>query len=277
MNKETTPYFGIKLSAGVLNSVDETLTKVDIATAMEKPIFRIASTNLTYRSVATLQQNNLLPVHVQESKGGWRLFSIKDYVYMLLINELRSFGASTDQIRKIKEIFYSNSAEDATRAICATLGKIEIVLLMYSNGNIYVCDADNASYLEAVENEYNSFIKINVNKFVDQAYRLGGFEPMASMKESAAARHMRMDLEPLTIKESKALDIIRDQAYREIIISKESDGELDLVKGMESYSANQLTTAELNKIISEIPFGRVRILKRDGRTVNVEREVNVKL
>lgn len=276
MNKTERQYIGVKLNPGVLNGVDQAILKVPIDKRIEEPRFRVASISLSYRLISNLRQNNLLPTDAQVQDRSWSKFSIKDHVYLMLIVELRSFGASTKQIRSLKDIFYGDTQKDATRALCAVFGHIEIVLMMYADGEIYLCDSDNAALLEASLRAHDSFIKISINKHMNRTFELAGIPYQYPTLETAAERHMRLDLESVSIKESRALELIRNHDYREIVISKKENGTLNTATARRADAAI-LEKAELLNVLDGFDFGQVQIVKRDGRVVHVKREDSIKL
>ncbi len=278
MNEINLPYIGVKLNPGVLNGVDQAIQNVSLDATLESPRFRIADVALSYRLISNLKQNDLLPTTARESERSWSKFSIKDYVYLLCVTELRSFGASTGQLRGLRDIFYEqHTSRDAVRALCAVFGRIEIALMMYADGKIYLCDADNAALMEASIRPLDSFIKVSINKHLNYALKLAGIPYQFTSLETMAERHMRLDLEAITLPESKALEMIRNNDYRKVVISKKKDGALNSAEGRREIDGAMLGKTEMMSLLAELDFGQVEITKRDGRIVHVVREDSVKL
>lgn len=276
MGKTDQTFIGMRVSSGVLDQVENVLKDVNLAKTIERPHFRVADTSLTYRRISNLKENGLLPDHSQESDRSWSKFSIKDYVYLLAIADLRSFGVNTKQIQKIKNLFYGTESNGSTRALCAIFGHIEISLLCYANGDIFLCDADGAAYLEAESRAYEPFIKISINKHMNHVLSLAGVPHKFDVRETAADRHLRLDLQSLTLKEIETLGIIRNQDYKEIVITKQ-DNDLDRVTGTEYLDPATLSKSELFHLLDGFEYGQAQITKKDGRTVYVKRENSIKL
>ena len=276
MGKTKQQYIGVRVSWGVIVQVEEVLETINLAGTIEHPMFRIADTSLSYRKISNLSDNDLLPGHSQQADRSWRKFSIKDYVYLLLIADLRSFGMSTKQIQRLKDIFYGSEGGHTTKALCAVFGRIEISLLCFANGDIFLCDSDGAALLESKERAHEPFVKINVNKHVDHVLTLADIPHNTDILETAAQRHLRSDLHAVSLKEIKTLGIIRNQDYKKITIFMK-DNEPDAITTTELLDHTILSKRDLLQLLDGFKFGKVEIVKNDGRTVHVKRENSVKL
>ena len=68
--------------------------------------YKVADTGLTYRQASYINKNIL--EDDRENKQGWRKFSLKEVIYLSLVQELRLFGLNDNQLINLKKSFFSN-------------------------------------------------------------------------------------------------------------------------------------------------------------------------
>ena len=74
----------------------------ELHTAFHTPKFTVGDTDVAYRVINHWDETGLMPDGFDD-KGGWRLFSLIEMVWLQIILHLRQFGLSLEQIKRAKE------------------------------------------------------------------------------------------------------------------------------------------------------------------------------
>lgn len=270
---------GVHVSWGAMNGFDEANKSVNMIDMLERPTFRVADTDVSYRRISLYESAGLLPVHLQKNEHSWRTFSIKDYLYLLVLGELKCYGVRNSLLRSIYETFYGDYKANITEAIGCVLGHIEISAMYYSDGTFVVVDMDNAALFEGNVRPHDAFVKISFNKLLKLVLDQTPLKFETFAEQSGAAKVMEPYGIKLSDKEQEALEIIRNEKYTSITIAK-NDNILKTINGQSSidnYSEQKALSKLVSEMISSKNFGDITITKRDGRIVHVANQDTVKL
>lgn len=118
--------------------------------------FRVSDTELSYRQINNLHTNRMLPEN-RKSNSEWRRFSIRDLVYLKLVNECRLFGMENKQLRGLKTVFYKAEVASISKGELNVKMKVADYCLMkiieggnlrlqvFSTGEILLTDNSDAA------------------------------------------------------------------------------------------------------------------------------------
>jgi esterase/lipase superfamily enzyme len=269
----------VYINPGALNSLDEATKKVDLIGMIEKPLFRVADTGVSYRTVSSLDSESLLPDHSQTADRGWRSFSIKDYLYLLVMGEFKSFGAKNSQLIGLKEVFYGEQKLQSSEAIACVFGKIEISILLYSDGTVAIVDTYHAAFFEDDNKQNEAFIKVSVNKFINYILEQTPIRERFEALQTGSGKVLDFDLVSLSPKEFEIIDMLRNDDYSAITVLKK-DGEPNKITAkntVRAQSGEGVIAKALIDLIKSKSYGSISITKQDGRIVHVASEDTIKL
>ena len=280
MNKQNLS--GVYINSSAINNLYIADYQTGLMDMIERPQFRIPIELLSYRYISSLHSDLLLPDNVQKIERGWRKFSVKDFIYLMIIKELKSFGVKNANMKNLKELFYEKESSKGTEAIGLVFGHIEISVLYYSDGTIVVTDILNAAIWESQNRPNDTFIKISLNKLVNNALaNLPVLNKLSPMKpnETSTAKLLNADLDTLSKKEKEAINLIRYGDYESLNIRIKDNSPTLLTgkKTISEYTEQKKITGLIIEMMNTKDFGDIKIKKRNGRYVHVTSEDTIKL
>lgn len=255
--------------------------KYKIAEAINTKSFTVSDTPLTYRQTNTLDKDNLLPKSPNRKKG-WRKFSFKELVYVLLVSELKQFGLQHEQLRYLWNCFFREpkkvngipitpNKSIADTVIGCIFGKVEMLLAIDKDGLVRFYDPVHFILLR----QETSSLVVRVNDVVNKILKQGGKDTIP-IKYSTQRAYLDMVDTETTEKEQVLLNVLRNKDYSTIRVKK-SNGQISVIyAGKNSVNAGDITPEELKKIVSEKDFQDINIIKRDGKIVNLTVEETIK-
>lgn len=276
----------LMISDNLLLKYLEANEKYKIQEFVNKKIFTVSDTPLTYRQVNTLDEDKLLSTDRKDKKG-WRKFSYKELVYILIVSELKKFGFKHEQLKQLWHTFFSEPTKDHSTnaggiainrsigetAIGCVFGEVEIILSVDSDGNVAFYDP---TYYSMFYQASKPHVQIILNNIINDLRIRAGKEPFP-VKWSVQENILKGMVSDLSMKEKELLKIIRDVDYSAIKVKKK-DGEISLVHAEKIKSGtNETTTQDLIKMLSTKDFQDISIVKRDGKIVNYTVEETIKL
>lgn len=131
--------------------------------------FKVSDTDVKYRVINHWEEKGLLPDKLRKDSEGWRRFSIVEFIWLKVIEQLRSFGVPIDTIKETKERimwmdkegeiyplfeYYVAKARASTAdpyvvitqdglSDLGTLGEIETIKLLYGNQSYILISLKN--------------------------------------------------------------------------------------------------------------------------------------
>lgn len=251
---------------------------------INKKLFTVADTPLTYRQVNSLDTDNLL-TNDRAKKQGWRKFSFKELVYVLIVHELKQFGLKHEQLKSLWECFFKEPTKSEKRtvakielnkgigeiAIGCIFEQVEITLVLDSRGEVIFYDPIHYLLFSGKPS-----LQIKLNDIVNELLKKIGKEQIpikwSVQEEALYGKEYR-----LTTKEEELLTIIRNRDYSSIRVKKK-DGEIALVYAEKIRDgSNGTTTQDLIEMLNTKDFQDISIIKRDGKIVNYKIEETIKL
>jgi len=92
----------------------------------------ISNTNseITYRKINTWLEKGLLEKNDKDEATKWKKYSIKDAIWINIIEKLRDLGISINKIHKIKQIYYSKESIKTENILSENVFKSNNLLLV---------------------------------------------------------------------------------------------------------------------------------------------------
>lgn len=253
--------------------------KYHLADFFNRKIFRISDSTLTYRQINNLEASGLFKSgRADDSK--WRLLSFKDILYMELVNELRKFGYKNNQLVGLRDIFYgpigidessyrdwSLFTSDLIIGACFGSGQ-EIILSIKPDGEGCISNIINYIFFESGE---KSQIILKLNDFVNTILVKIGKKPFPI---KIGLNNTLLGL-PLTNNEENLINKMRESKAKSITV-KMKNGEPDLAHFYFESQGN-MNKNDVLKQLDESNFQDIRVVKRDGKIVNIKKEQVIKL
>lgn len=255
------------ISEGIEVNYLEADEKFNLDRFVNEKKFTVKDTPLTYRQINTLDQDNLLNVD-RDNIQGWRKFSFKELIFILLVKELKAFGVEHHQLRELSEYFTKHEYL-STFAIGCVLGHIEITITIDSDGNTDILDPSYYTFIKTSKSHIEICLNDIVNKFAESI----GKSPFP-IKYSIERAYEEKEIYP---KEKELINIIRDKQYSSVTVKKK-DGEISIVHAEKTKSkGDDLSEKDILDILRAKDFQDINIIKRDGKIVSHKVEETIKL
>lgn len=260
----------------------ETNEKYKLADFFNRKIFRVSDSSLTYRQINNLEESGLFSSGRMEDSQ-WRKLSFKEIIYMELVNELRRFGFKNNQLTGLRDIFFGGKdmdtdseeykdlslfTSDLIIGLCFGSG-VEVILSMDADGEGGFFDINSYFLFQAKE---KSQVILNINDFINNILIKIDKKPFLV---KYGLKDMPFIGKVLSKKEEDLISKIRDGQSKSIRVEMKK-GEPNLVY-LSSEIQGNFNIEEVEKQIEESNFQDIRIIKRDGKIVNIKKQQVVKL
>jgi DNA-binding transcriptional MerR regulator len=220
--------------------------------------------SISYRQLNSWDKEGLLTA-VREGRE-WRKFSIMDAIWVKIIQEMREFGMSWEQISNAKKSLELESELYGVPmpilefyTAFAIGSKMPVLILVFKDG---ICvPANFTQYKVAREfSRVDNHLQINLNNI------LQGFFPNVDLKPiNKLETNIGLD-------EMELLAFIRIGEYEKIEIQF-GNGKMQTVEGTQRLDANQILSA----VINEHKFQKIEVIVADGKKVKLIRKVKKEL
>ena len=246
--------------------------------------FKVSDTPITHRQATTLDEDKLLSTD-RETKKSWRKFSFKEFIYILIVHELKKFGVKHEQLKSLWESFFKEPIRQKINEIsvnkfigeCAvgcTFAQVEIKISINSGGGVIFYDPSHSILLDTISGSKPQII-IRLNDLVNTLLKQMGKTPISPIWTQS---NLVFDTIPdISIKEQELLKIIRDRNFSVVKIKKK-DGEIAIVYAETILDGSRgLNQTDLIKMINAKDYQDINIIRRDGKIVNFKVEETIKL
>lgn len=235
---------------------------------LNKKMFRVADTSLSYRQVNSLGDNGIIK-ESRKDKKDWRKFSFKELLFFSIIGELRRYGIRDAQLKQLHDAFFKpNNIVASDLSLIKIFGGIKIFLVVDGKANVFFYDILSFDLMGG--EKYKSFININLNElFMDLWEKIG----KKRIEYNSYLSILTKAGDILSVKEKEVIRIIRDQEYRSITVRKNAEENFII----RAEKVNKFNEKDLLEIIKKKNFADITILKRDGKIVNIKIEDTFKV
>lgn len=188
----------------------------------------------------------------------WRKFNFQELVWLKIVQELRAFGMSLEQLKNARKTMFTFEGKELLWpfkfAVFLSLhpSEIPVTILAFQNGQMLMGTPEQMALVEDME---NACIKINLNNICRQLLKRNAFNAPSKIRAY------------LTEAQYEVLGYMEDKNYREILINLEKDNEYQLK--LTDINASDITVAEL---LQSMNYGQVTIKKANNEIIWTRRE-----
>lgn len=219
----------------------------------------MSNPELSYRVINHWEKAGLIDVDRGESGTGWRKYSAMDAIWLNTITELRKFGVSIENIRRIKEQLternekYKPSVYPLLEFYSSLfmMHKEETYILVPDNFVIEIATQSGIEFSKALGGMCNH-ISISLHDIIRKIYQKHDLK----LKEDNRVN--------LSREEAALVSEIRTRAYRAINV-KMKDGKISRLE-----KDIQLTDKQVYKLLKDKNFDSITIERENGNIVNVK-------
>ena len=255
----------------------------DYQSTLNKPRFTIKKSkffinNLTYKKVNDWDNKNVISGERDNKKAGWRKFSLIDITKLFIISDLRKLGFNIDKINKIlKNIsIYSLGALKEGKLHKHTFFLLEYFFLDCLQGNknsIIIEEEEEIFFFDEIDLFQNHFYldqastPIIILPFFDYVKRIAERLDMKVNYDKDPKVYELFKILPL---ERKILDIIYNEKYRKIEITKKNNDQLLITT--RSIRSGKYNKKDVLDLIDQKDYQSVKAILEDGQIVAISQE-----
>lgn len=225
----------------------------------------IKLSSVTYRQLNSWEQQGLLTTS-REDERSWRRFSIMDALWVKIIQELREFGLSSEQIKTAKEsLSYGKERFSVELPILefytafAIGSKMPVLLLIFKDG--VAVPTNTTQYRIAQQlTDLENHLQINLNQLLQSLFPDVDLTP-----------NRKLELLP-DMDEMELLAFLRIGNYEKVEIQYKG-GRMHVLEGMERIEAGKLVM----DAIREHKYQKIEVVVEEGKTVSLRRTVKKKI
>ncbi len=230
----------------------------------EKKFAAKADDNLTYRAVNHWTDLGLLDDDRTKNKQ-WKKLSLRDFIWLHIIKELRSFGFPNEKIMVAKKNLFLGLLNGKYEPIveyyltCAFSGA-QVYLVALNDGSSALCTQNEFEASEIILRTVPGFVLVNLNLIFKSL--LPGRNFISKAEEAEFSEE-----------ELAVVEFIRSKKYKKIELILRG-GRIEMVNATESMPLNDYRIIELikqssyQKITVEVEHGKVVSLERTHKTKN---------
>lgn len=231
--------------------------------------YTASDTPLSYRQINSLGGNGILKSD-RKNKKGWRKFSFRELVFLLVVEEIRNYGIQDSQLKYLRDAFFKKENKfESDLAMIASVSGIKIILTFDADGKVYFHDVITADMSE--DRNRKSFINVNLNAIIAGQWKKEG-RGIVEYKNSADIFGHELGKHILEEKEIKIINSVRAGNYESIKI-KFQNGKVDLLEKTEDIDAKK----KIVDIKKEYKFQSINTEQEGGKTVSIKRTSKEKL
>lgn len=262
--------FAKRAYAKKLLSKNETLLKIlSFRFHFAEKRYTASDTPLSYRQINSLGGNGILRSDRKNQKG-WRKFSFRELVFLLVVEEIRKYGIQDSQLKYLRDAFFKKENKfESDLAMMASVSGIKIILTFDADGKVYFHDVITADMSE--DRNHKSFINVNLNAIIAGQWKKEG-RGIAEYKNSADIFGHELGKHILKEKEIKIINSVRDGNYESIKI-KFKDGKVFMLEKTE----NMAVSKRMVDMKKEHAFQNISTKMENGKTVSIKRTSKEKL
>lgn len=241
------------------------------------PIFRASDLNSAYRLLSNLEAVGLLPK--KPNKAGWRRLDWVEYIYVLIIIELRKYGMRTEALRPFMNLWLGEDNHAAEISMLAVLGGVEISLIFKPDGTCAVLDPTHTGIYESeiakgagiLPDRGAGEIQFKLSHFFNQLWSNIGLDPLEMRVFFGQQQQADRIINSLSEAEKEAVLNIRGLAPSEKMTvrrGRTNDVVFDVERNLDEIDED---AAELLASLVDGDFGSVNdVVIRRGKIVGIK-------
>jgi len=236
---------------------------------LNKRLFKVSDTPLSYRQINYLDNNDILE-DTREDKNAWRRFSLKELVFLSVLNELKLYGVKDTLLKKINRVFFDkNNKKMSDQALILPFTGVLITLVIKPD-DIYFTDITT---LALFEKKSRNYIKINISEILMGIWEQIGKTRIEYKTDYQIFGEVISDLY-IGDKELEIIKLIRDGDYKQIVVQRKDK---NYVVSKENESQDNLSPKQVYELFMDGDFTDIALTRRNGKIVNVKKSENIKI
>lgn len=259
---------------------------------LRKPKFTIKKSksvikNLTYRQVNDWDSKNLISSSRKTKDTGWRKFSVVDIIKLYIISDLRKIGFHTERIKTVIDKISAGSVAlwnlksnaiktvnflELEYCILACFSGVKMLLLIREKEEpFFLSEKDTVFFHFCYDNASSPVIILPF--FVYAKRILDLMKREMNLKKDSTIQELFTSM--LTEKERKILEIIRSNAYQEILLKKSNKDEI-IIRATARKSGN-FSDKDVIKIINKGEYQNLTVITEKGRKITLVKEDRIRI
>ena len=259
--------------------------------ALEYPYFSYKQAKkyvngLTYRRISFWDSQGFISGYRTKENTGWRKFSIMDLLYFNIITDLRILGVSSSFIKNTidqleNKVFEEDLVIDKEEKTIYLKEIQARFMRCLEGGKTLISIFGNGQSM--IMNEKDTFIKlpeiydvtpviilpfhayvIKISSLIEHEYSIDEKSTISDLLKNQ-----------ISIKEQAILDLIRNDKYREIIITKKNKDKIVITA--ESVRSGNFSKKELLDLVDSHNYQDVKVSRVDGRIIKIYQNEKIKL
>lgn len=220
---------------------------------------RLDSSNYSYRAVNNWKKNNLF--YFVQSDTTWVKYSPLDVIWIQIISELRTFGVSLDNIKKVRNalIYNENGFNPFFEfyVAAAIVSKKDVIIWVLSDFQSHI---GTRTEIESTQSFYRpaSSIHISLNEVLSRVFPNADFKPQAR------------NITQLNEEELNLLFEIRMGGFDSIQI-KLRDGKISRID-----KTHYVPEKKLFKLLNSKEYDTITVHRENGNVVSVSQTIKKK-
>jgi DNA-binding transcriptional MerR regulator len=236
----------------------------NISTLLNDRNQAIRSNIASYRQINSWDAYGLIDFAREGNE--WRKYSIMDSLWLHIIHELRGFGYTVEQIKKVKK----NLSENGkilnmsmplleVNIHIALSRKKRIILLVFADGFAAPIPYDLYK-MNITDHKLDNHIYININDILERLYPGDYFKPIDLIYFN------------LNNEQYELLSFIQLGNYERVEINFKNK-KMQTIEGLERLDANK----RIVEILYENKYQKIEVIQKDGKIVSLVRKVKKKI
>lgn len=231
--------------------------------------YTVKDTGLPYRQINYLEAQGVIK-STRKDDTQWRRFHLKDLIFFGIIKELRFYSVSDEFLANLHAAFFSiPAARMCDIVIFAAMAGEKIHLTFKKDGQVGFY---NITMLELEFRSEKSYIDVNLNEIVSEMWELREGAKLDYINE-AQYLHDILRHYDLSHKEAEMLLLIRNRKYKTVTIEKGGKESLHIT----GKYVDEVKESELTDLVKKGGYGKIELIRKDGKIVHVIQEDAYKL
>ena len=216
------------------------------------------------RLLSAWMKEGLIDDQVRHTKGAWIRFSLRDLIWIKIIERLRDFGMSLSQIKITKESLFTKKYWEYgdvifDYSILLAVSKLPIILAVMDSGEAHLFSRPQIQYHEQITG-LDDFLRIDLNKIVRFVFNEPDLKPIYKTAVE------------LSTDELMVIHNLRSGGYKSIEVIM-TDGRIERLKMSENIDVDK----RMDQLLKDAKYQEIKILQKDGNIVSIKREIQKKI
>ncbi len=223
---------------------------------LREPKYNVKDADITYRLIHTWSKDGLLNDSRPEGSSSWRKLTFVEIIWIRVLNELRKYGLSKNQLRESFRTAFNfypkdNQASLFEVAICLVLQKQPVTLFILNDGWLEPL-LEKEILLNMTLNLHSSYLQVNLNYLMKEIF--------------PKIKKHNIDIPTyLTDKEAEIISSLKESELKKLSVLLKNGEITELEKHFDN-KVNNIT----DELCKEVEFGSIRVKIHKGKISLVE-------